>query len=360
MPAQLKSCAGTYLYRVPVHRPGHLAVTGNGPRTLGALFRATGSPVIVTTSPLLSELTARAAAAAHARRRGPDCACGATVTLADRSDATVVRHGDTVAKAHAPDADPAGLTARLTAAGRLPGILLPPLDPAPADLHGRLVTCWPYGTPVDPEDPDAAPWEAAATLLARLHRSTAPHALPPMRGPAKAAGAVARLRAAGPHPGTAPVLRAWAALPAWARAEAPMPDTATLCHGDLHLGQLVRHPAPDGPWLLIDVDDLGVGVPAWDLARPAAWYACGLLPPEEWTRFLAAYRAAAGPAVPPDGDPWPALDVPARALTVQSAARAVAKAAAADRPLDEVEQCLVDACDRMRTVPSQLTHMSAK
>ncbi|MER7105976.1 aminoglycoside phosphotransferase family protein, partial [Streptomyces humidus] len=158
----------------------------------------------------------------------------------------------------------------------------------------------------------------------------------------------------------AAVLGAWRALPAWARAEAPMPEPGAVCHGDLHLGQLVRHPAPDGPWRLIDVDDLGVGVPAWDLARPAAWYACGLLPPDEWTRFLDAYRAGGGPAVPGSGDPWPALDAPARALTVQTAARTVTKSAALGRPLDEIEQCLVDACARMGAVPPQLASDRAK
>ncbi|WP_406491648.1 aminoglycoside phosphotransferase family protein [Streptomyces sp. NBC_01604] len=307
------------------------------------------------THALLSDLTTRVTAKAHSAATA--CPCGATVTLADRPDATVVRHAGTVAKAHAPDTTRTDLIPRLTAAAHLPGILLPPLSPTAADLHGRLVTFWPYGTPVDPEDPDAAPWEDAATLLARLHRTpitaVAPP-LPPMRGPAKAALAVTRLRTtAARHPATSPVLHAWSTLPAWARAETPMPDTATLCHGDLHLGQLVRHPAPDGPWLLIDVDDLGVGVPAWDLARPAAWYACGLLPPDEWTRFLTAYRTAGGPAVPAVGDPWPALDVPARALTVQTAARSIAKAVAADRPLDEVEVALVDACDRMGFAPPE-------
>ncbi|AZQ33498.1 aminoglycoside phosphotransferase family protein [Streptomyces cyaneochromogenes] len=350
----------------------------------------------MTPNPLLPALTAQAEAAAHSRTT--TCPCGAPVTLADRPDATVVRHADTVAKAHAPDLTPTDLTPRLTTAAHLPDLLLPPLTPTPVDLHGRLVTFWPYGTPVDPADPDAAPWEAAATLLARLHRAPAPAALPPMRGPAKAARAISRLRAVTAAERTAPerpaatertttterpaatdrttaterpaatepttatpsVLRAWDTLPAWSRAEAPQPDSTTLCHGDLHLGQLVRHPAPDGPWLLIDVDDLGVGVPAWDLARPAAWYACGLLSPEEWTRFLTAYRAAGGTAVPAEGDPWPALDVPARALTVQTAARAITKALAEGRFLDEVEQSLVDACDRMASVPPELTHGHAK
>ncbi|MFF0463237.1 phosphotransferase family protein [Streptomyces mexicanus] len=304
----------------------------------------------MTADTLLPELAAQAGRAAH--RAADGCPCTAAV-LADRPDATVVRHAGTVAKAHAPGTDPAALAHRLATAARLPGILLPPLTPRPAVLHDRLVTFWPYGTPVDPATPDAAPWEAAATLLARLHRSPVPPALPAMRGPAKAARAVARLRAAAPgHPAARPVLRAWATLPAWARAEEPAPGPGVLCHGDLHLGQLVRHPAPDGPWLLIDVDDLGTGTPAWDLARPAAWYACGLLSPEEWNRFLTAYRAAGGPAVPAGGDPWDALDAAARALTVQSAARAVAKAAAARRPLDEVEQAVVDACDRMGRLPA--------
>ncbi|MEV7286622.1 aminoglycoside phosphotransferase family protein [Streptomyces sp. NPDC093252] len=330
---------------------------------------------------LLSALTTQARTAAHDHPTGapggnPEpttpatlaCVCG-TRTLADRPDATVVRHAATVAKAHAPGTDPARLTTLLATAARLPAVFVPPLRPDPVPLHGRLVTFWPYGTPVDPENPDAAPWEAAATLLAHLHRTPVPTrpslrtpppvlrgsapALPSMRGPEKTARAVERLRAARtPHPATPAILRAWAALPGWARADAPMePGATTLCHGDLHLGQLVRHPAPDGPWRLIDVDDLGVGVPAWDLARPAAWYACGLLAPDEWTRFLDAYRAAGGPAVPPDGDPWPALDVPARALTVQTAATTLAKALAAGRPLDEVEESVIDAAVRIAALP---------
>ncbi|NED80172.1 aminoglycoside phosphotransferase family protein, partial [Streptomyces sp. SID11233] len=304
--------------------------------------------------------------------------------------------GAVVAKAHAPGTDTAALAARLRLSA-LPAladdVLLAPL-PVPAqpqtapvtaperparpspyltELHGRPVTLWPYGEPVDPGDPDAAPWEEAAALLARLHSTPLPApglpahglpvpglavpALPVMRGPAKAALAVDRMRAARPgDPSTGPVLAAWQRLPGWARDESPAPaDRARfLCHGDLHLGQLVRHPAPRGRWLLIDVDDAGIGDPTWDLARPAAWYAAGLLPPEVWFRFLGAYRAAGGPALPVNGDPWPELDVAARALTVQTAALALAKSAAEGRDPDEVEQMMIGSCARIATLPPEL------
>jgi hypothetical protein len=307
-------------------------------------------PRSLVTADVLPALTATARCVAHPQGG----VCGhLDAVLAERDDGTVVRHGDMVAKAHAPSTDLGELSLRLGTAADLSEILLAPLHVTPTNLHGRLVTFWPYGTPVEPDTPEAAPWEAAGALLARLHRAPAPAGLPPMRGPAKAARAVRRLHAAGPHAAGAPVRRAWATLPAWARAEAPMPSARALCHGDVHLGQLVRHPADTGAWLLIDIDDLGLGEPAWDLARPAAWYACGLLPPDEWTRFLTAYRRRGGPAVPATGDPWPALDVPARALTVQTAALAIAKSVAADRPLDEVEQAVVDACARMAPVPPQ-------
>lgn len=341
----------------PRRRTPRAPVGRRGPRTLcggcgaGRARRSCATGESVTTA-VVRALGALAHEAAHARS-GPRCACPAPAVLADRSDGTVVRCGPVVAKAHAAGTDTAALSVRLGLAADpgLAGILLTPLVVQPAagpavsgaaspyltELHGRPVTLWPHGEPVDPGDPDTAPWEEAAVLLARLHRArpapcqpgpgpgpgpgapdvrATPLVLPAMRGPAKAALAVARMRAARPgDPATAPVLAAWRGLPPWVRDEAPAPAhrAPALCHGDLHLGQLVRHPAPHGAWLLIDVDDSGPGDPAWDLARPAAWYAAGLLPPRSGSASWAPTGPRAAPRYAPTatrGPSWTSRPVP--------------------------------------------------
>ncbi|MGH3715971.1 MAG: phosphotransferase family protein, partial [Micromonosporaceae bacterium] len=169
--------------------------------------------------------------------------------------------------------------------------------------------------------------------------------------PGRVARALARLHRAPDHPGTPAVRAAYRSLPRWAygAGAAPAGRPRALVHGDWHLGQLVR--LPDRGWLLVDVDDLGYGDPVWDLARPAAWYATGLLAPDSWHRFLDAYRRAGGPAVAADGDPFQPpgseLDTVARALVVQMAALALAAAARERRDLDELDQVLVDTSRRI-------------
>ncbi|MFD4990416.1 phosphotransferase [Streptomyces sp. NPDC058372] len=305
---------------------------------------------------LHATLADHAADRAHPVTPPTPCSCPARV-LADRPDGTVVRHGHVVVKAHTPATRAPGaaaaLRARLAAAAApaLAGTVLRPLAGAPVEVGGRLLTCWPYGTPVDPAAPGAAPWEETATLLARLHQAppTVFGGAPPRaRGPEKAGHALARLwNSPLRGPARAAVLAAGAGAGAGAEER---PGTA-VCHGDLHLGQLVRDPDPGQGWVLIDVDDMGIGDPVWDLARPAAWFACGLMAPEDWVRFLAAYREAGGPAAGPPGEEWRQLDGPARALTAQIAAQALVKAEQAGRPLDEDESAFVDACARMAPLP---------
>jgi aminoglycoside phosphotransferase (APT) family kinase protein len=120
-----------------------------------------------------------------------------------------------------------------------------------------------------------------------------------------------------------------------------------LIHGDFHLGQIV-HGEPDGTLRLIDVDELGRGDPRWDLARPGAWFAMGLVPEDAWAAFLRGYLAD-GRA--PWFGTWETLDPFARAMVVQGAARALTSAERAGRALEEVEQIHVDACARMVSLP---------
>ncbi|SDJ81730.1 phosphotransferase [Nonomuraea jiangxiensis] len=260
-----------------------------------------------------------------------------------RTDVVVLRLGEVVVKAHSARDDVEALRPRLRAAASaaVSGVMLAPLEPEVLSAGGRAVTVWPTGRPVAQDDPDSAPWEEGARLLARLHAVplTLLPELPPAGGPARAARAVDRM------PGDGPVeqliRRTFKELPETPSPRGSLPGLLT--HGDWHLGQLVHRDR----WLLIDVDDLGVGDPAWDLARPAAWFAAGLLDPVVWERFLGAYLASGGPALGRGDDPWQRLDVPARALTVQLAAVAVVNAGREGRELDEVEHSLVESCNRI-------------
>ncbi len=97
--------------------------------------------------------------------------------------------------------------------------------------------------------------------------------------------AVARLEPGGPSP-----RRAYTTLNLNQRRRA-------LTHGDWHLGQLLHH---DGAWTLIDPDDLGCrATRPWDLARPAAWFANGLMDPAGWDRLTRSYLRAGGTASSP-------------------------------------------------------------
>lgn len=305
--------------------------------------------------------------------------------LTDRKGRLVVRHGDLVVKTHMAEEELEPLLARLRLAAdpRLGDILLSPLRIRDghggllAPVDGRLVSAWPAGTALRVDDVEAhvedAPWTAAAALLARLHTMDLASFAP---APVPAAGVCARLRrsldrmeaavaratearAAGAASVRGierladDVRRAYPTLPSWLGRTPARPGTApALIHGDWHLGQVVRvasapASAADAGWRIVDVDDLGWGDPAWDLARPAAWFAAGILPAEVWGTFLGAYREAGGPAAGPDGDPWEALDGPARAVAVQYAAGAVTDLAADGTPFDEGADAFVACARRM-------------
>jgi hypothetical protein len=267
------------------------------------------------------------------------------------SGALLAVRGDVVVKVHPAGTDAADLGARVRTAARpaLAGVLAAPLRSDVVSVTTqdgvRWATVWPRLDVLAP-DSAAAPWQEAAQTLAALHRAHL-HAdvpadgLPPHGAPDRLRRAVARVA---PHDDDA---RARAVVAAGRGVLADVvPSAATgLVHGDWHLGQLGRDTA--GRWLLLDLDDLGTGDPGWDLGRPAGFHAAGLLDEAVWTAFLAAYRAAGGPGVPAGGDPWPALDVPARAEVVVAAARAVDRVLTGAEPWDDEAEALLAACTRM-------------
>ena len=213
-----------------------------------------------------------------------------------RSGAQLVVDGDVVHKLHRIGTDPRVLAQRLRIAA-VSASLLSPISVVPERVGLRWQTSWPKVHTVA-VDPDRAPWAEAGRLLAALHLESAPARAPVHGWPQRLRRAVADLKDA-----TGSVRRAAAALP----------------------------------------DDVGVGDPAWDLARPAGFWAAGLIPDDDWETFLDAYRGS-GPAsrTLPGGDPWPVLEPFARAAVVHAAASGLAHG-----DCDETQQALLAACERM-------------
>lgn len=267
----------------------------------------------------------------------------ALVRRATPSGAELALAGDVVVKLHHPRTDAAALTARLDAVA-LPALApmwVQPVErrPLPAP-DGRLASVWPR-VEVLVEGADDHPWAEAGRLLAALHGAEPDGALtktlPAQGGPARVERALTRMRALD-HPARPALVDLGGRLLADAMTG---PVRPTVVHGDWHLGQLAR--TPDGLRLL-DVDDLGVGDPAWDLSRPAGFWAAGVLDDAAWETFLHAYREAGGPAVPAHGDPWPHLDLPARCAVFVATVRALTvQPAHSGDPAD----ALLEACARM-------------
>jgi len=243
-----------------------------------------------------------------------------------------------IVKLHGTGTDAQRLTRRLAglAAPDMDRLWIKPLRyrPIPAP-DGRVASIWPRVSVLSTVD--RPPWPEVGTLLARLHRMPIGGDLPRLGGHSRLARAVVFLRTLGAE-------WAWLVNLGEHLADAlARPGPNTLAHGDFHLGQLGHTPLRRS-WKLLDVDDFGLGDPAWDLARPAGFWAAGLLADEAWATFLAAYREAGGPAVPADGDPWPALDLPARAAVLVATVQALRLSHG-----EPTVEPLLAACRRMQT-----------
>lgn len=212
----------------------------------------------------------------------------------------------------------------------------PLLDLPRSTPDRRLATIWPRVEVLAPTDPP--PWTQLGTLLAGLHQSL------PTRPSAPQSSALDRLTRAVDYLQLRRDndLRWLAALGEDLTDRLRRPRRTALIHGDFHLGQLGR-PSADGVWSLLDPDDVGIGDPAWDLARPAGLWAAGLLHDAAWMTLLAAYRHAGGPAVPPTGNPWPDLDLTARGATLIAAVQSLRSG---QHPA--TTRALLEACRRMQ------------
>lgn len=217
---------------------------------------------------------------------------------------------DVVMVKHASGTDADLLTAQLQVASADPwrNALLSPLRPAPIPApDGRLVTLWPRINKLDAEEAKP-PWREFGELLARLHRLPIPD-LQPHGGRARLARSTTD--AAALHPGgPTDILRqlGLSLMRSW-------PDGGNrLVHGDAHLGNCGR--LADGRLVLLRVENLGLGNPAWDLGLFAGLFGAGLLADADWGTLLDGYFADDAEA---RRRPWPELDHPARCHLLMAA-----------------------------------------
>ncbi len=211
--------------------------------------------------------------------------------------------GDVVLVKHAAGTDATLLGDRLRVAAQAPWreVLLSPLSTTPVQApDGRWLTLWPKVTALDP-GAETTPWREVGELLARLHAMPLPE-LPPHGGRARLQQA--STDAGNLRPGGATnvlrklvldLTRSW-----------PEGDERVV-HGDFHLGNVGR--LADGQLVLLSVDALGLGDPAWDLGLPAGLFGAGLLQDSDWNALLDGYFSQDAYA---RRQPWPALDHPAR------------------------------------------------
>ncbi|MDN5725775.1 MAG: hypothetical protein L0G99_07565 [Propionibacteriales bacterium] len=253
--------------------------------------------------------------------------------MSTRSGATLLITDALVIKVHRAGTDLAALADRMAAVRATPDLWVPPahheLRIAP---DGRPATLWPKVAVVDPSG--TVPWAEAGALLAALHRQPVTGLRLPTHDRSVRLRRARQRLVGSPYEITLGqvgdrLLTELAAAPT---------RSPVLVHGDWHLGQLGQMGQVDPVWRLLDLDDLALGDPEWDLARPAGWWAAGLLPDEDWNEFRLSYRQSSG-AVWADG--WSALDLPARWAVYLAACRA--GNASGDSLPPEVATCL-DIC----------------
>ncbi len=116
-------------------------------------------------------------------------------------------------------------------------------------------------------------------------------------------------------------------------------------HGDFHLGQIVfvQEQGKDSV-RFIDFDTICHSIPEWDLARPAALFAAGVLPAHLWQSFIESYAGHKFIYNFNEKELWSNLDIPAKVMIVNLATIAVNRARLADENLEDSELQLIETC----------------
>ncbi|MBP9708853.1 MAG: phosphotransferase [Oligoflexales bacterium] len=274
------------------------------------------------------------------------------VVLSKRGSAYVVKYGNIVAKIHSTSTDIIELKSRIDLIGQesICNFFLQPLLRKVEIVKGRLLTLWPAGLTSESASVDRLDWKEHALLLAEFHKASfrienKEQVLAKAGNEFRLQRMHSRFQASKNCKEKNYVLGAFSTL-TFADSKHGQNNACHVIHGDWHPGQVVQY---NDNAKLIDIDDVGIGNPAWDLARPAAWYLASFLSDSIWQDFLDSYRDAGGPAIK-GKNPWEFLELPARTVVIQSAAKALIDTQTETRLLDDFELELINMCRRIQAL----------
>ncbi len=282
-------------------------------------------------------------------------------TLAKTSRSTVLQHDSVIAKCHFA-ADNMMLSEKIRTIQE-PDFQSIFLQPHRSSYHCQNdkfgISYWPEAERISPDKLTNAFWSEIGALLAKLHSTPIKNSN--LRFPTelfsnftqvneKIANSFAYCSVNPKHKKhLKKINQAWISILTHKNFHKVVKDIRlrpkVWSHGDFHLGQIVfikSHGTTTARF--IDFDTFCCSIPEWDLARPAALFAAGILPAHLWNSFIVSYAGDKFNHKLNENKLWSKLDIPAKVMTVNLATIAVNRATLTDENLEDSELQLIETC----------------
>ena len=282
-------------------------------------------------------------------------------TLSKTSKSTVLRHESIVAKCHFEvDKDNLYERIRTIQESEFQSIFLQPNLPTYHYQNEKVdISYWPEAERLSPNKLTKSIWSEIGILLAKLHST--PLKKIELRFPSELFKIFSDINeklqrcnkqcAAGSKHRTQLkiIYQAWISILTHKNFHKVVKDIRlrpkVWSHGDFHLGQIVFiKDQENSSARFIDIDTICHSIPEWDLARPSALFAAGILPAPLWRSFIESYFELGLKQTLNEKILWSNLDMPAKVMTIKLACLALNRATLADEQLEDTEMQLIETC----------------